>query len=302
MTGSSRHKVSLLLIAFILSHVAYARASSSSLLLFSAGGRAGAFGGAFASIADDAEAVHYNPAGMVLLKDAEAGVMYASRGRDFFSKDQIVSVDVVFPSTGYGVGGGLVYENLSSADERTLLGTLSSATIIGRIVAFGMGLNYLESSRGGERASVVGGQLGFLVRPGTLSIGLSMQDWRGQLDFGDWNEDPPDILRFGVAYIEPGSRAPLVVEYRKARGVEEKGSINAGVEVPAAPKRLMLRAGYSMALDSSGDSFFLGLGIRLFEQADAASEHPLGFEFNAFDDLSRGGLRDTRVELRRRRL
>jgi hypothetical protein len=302
MSGFSQSRVLLLLVILILSHSVSLQASPSSLLLFSPGGRAGAFGGAFASVADDAEAALYNPAGMVLLTDAEAGVMYASRGGSFFSKDRIIAVDMAFPSEGYGVGGGLVYENLNSSEERTLLATLSSASIVARILAFGVGLDYLEDSRGGERASVLGGQVGFLVRPGQLSIGLSKQDWRGSLNYGDRSEDPPDILRLGVAYIEPGSRAPLVVEYRRARGVEEKGSIHAGVEVPAERKRVILRVGYSRSLDSGGNSFFLGLGMRLFEQADATSNHPLGYEFNAFDDLSRGGLRDARVELRRRRL
>jgi hypothetical protein len=302
MRGSFHSRVLLLLVIVILSSTVSLHASPLSLLLFSPGGRAGAFGGAFASVADDAEAALYNPAGMVLLRDAEAGVMYASRGGSFFSKDRIISIDMVFPSVGYGVGGGLVYENLNSSEERTFLAALSSASIVARILALGAGLTYLEDSRGGERASVLGGQLGFLARPGQLSIGFSMQDWRGSLDYGDWSEDPPDILRLGVAYIEPGSRAPLVVEYRRARGFEEKGSIHAGVEVPTAKKRVIVRAGYSRNLDSNGNSFCLGLGIRLFEQADAASDHPLGFEFNAYDDLSRGGLRDTRVELRRRRL
>jgi len=38
------------------------------------------------------------------------------------------------------------------------------------------------------------------------------------------------------------------------------------------------------------------------EQADASTNHPIGYELNVYDNLSAGGLRDLRIELRRRRL
>jgi hypothetical protein len=132
-------------------------------------------------------------------------------------------------------------------------------------------------------------------------VGFSLQNWQGTLDYGDLEEEPPDILRFSIAYKEPGSGSPLAIEYRRVIG-EEASTVNAGIEVPAVREKLHLRAGYLRETDSGDGSFVVGFGVRLFEQEGANSGHPLGFELNVYDNLSAGGLHDLRLELRRRRI
>jgi hypothetical protein len=159
-------------------------------------------------------------------------------------------------------------------------------------------LRSVEESR---EASAVGGDLGLLLNFYPAILGFSMQSWQGTLDYGATEETPPDVLRFSIAYVEPGSGAPLALEYRRVDR-EGESTINAGVEIPVVQKKLFLRTGYIRNADSGGSSFVLGLGARVMEQEDASSNHPLGFELNIYDNLSSGGLHDLRLELRRRRL
>jgi hypothetical protein len=297
--------LALMLTAICLASTEAALADGTSFLLVVPGGRAGSLGGAFTAVADDAEAIYYNPAGLSLQSDPEAGVMYQSRGESFFSKNHFVSVDLFLPTERYGIGGGLLYENRpregSDEPSYSLCGILSTGSTIGARIAFGLGARYLRSVEESRDASAVGGDLGLLLNLSPVILGFSMQSWQGSLDYGTIEEVPPDILRFSIAYVEPGSGAPLALEYRRVDR-EGESTINAGVEIPVVQKRLFLRTGYIRNADSGGSSFVLGLGLRVAEQDDASTRHPLGFELNVYDNLSSGGLRDLRVELRRRRL
>ena len=294
-----------LLAAFCFASAETVHADGSSFLLNIPGGRAGALAGAFTAVADDAQAIYYNSAGLALISDPEAGVMYMSRGQSFFSKNHFVSADLFLPTDRYGIGGGLLYENRTEEDSDetsySLCGMLSTGSMVGARIALGLGARYLRCVERSFDASAVGGDLGVLLNLSPVILGFSMQNWQGSLDYGTWEEEPPDILRFSIAYVEPSSGAPLGFEYRRVDR-EGESTLNAGVEIPAVRNRLVLRTGYVRNTDSGEGSFMLGFGVRLFEQADAGSNHPLGFEFNVYDNLSSGGLRDMRVELRRRRL
>jgi hypothetical protein len=269
------------------------------------GGRAGALAGAFSAVSNDAQAVFYNPGGLALISDPEAGVMYMSRGPTFFNRKHFVTLDLFFPADRYGIGGGLLYENRSeegsSGSSYTLCGILSSGSRVGGRIAVGVGARYLRSVEQSQDASVVGGDLGILLNLSPLFLGFSTQSWQGVLDYGEREETPPRILRFSLAYLEPGTNAPIAVEYRHVSG-EEASTLSGGVEIPAVQRKLYLRTGYIRETESGSGSFLLGFGVRLMEQTGAAGDHPIGFELNVYDNLSAGGLRDLRIELRRRRL
>jgi len=281
-------------------------ADSLPLLLFVPGGRAGALAGAYCSVADDAETVFYNPAGLSALSDAEVGVMYTSLGESFISGSHLVSVDLGLPSGGHGAGLGFIYERRKEdapPDEPyTFCATLSSGSAVTPNLAYGMGVKYLKSKEGSRSASVFGGDVGVLLRSPPVFAGFSMQYWRGRLDYGTWQEELPGILRFGLAYKEPGSNAPLAVEYRRLTGSGSDNFVQAGIEIPAVPGRLYLRGGYLRNVDSRDGSFLLGIGFGLLKLSNGPLGHPVVLELNLYDDVSTGGLRDTRVELRRRRL
>lgn len=283
------------------------RAGSLPLLLFTPGGRAGALAGAYTSVADDAEAVFYNPAGLSSLSDAEFGVMYTSLGQGFISSSHLVSVDLSIPSAGgYGVGVGLLYERRkegSPPDEPyTLCATLSSGSAFGSNLAYGMGVKYLKSMERSKTASVFGGDVGVLLASPPFFLGFSMESWRGALDYGPWQEDPAGILRFGIAYKEPGSNAPVSVEYRRVTGPGSESYIHAGLEIPTMRRRLHLRGGYIRNIDSGDESFLIGAGFSLVELGNDPLGHPTVLELGLYDNVSAGGLRDIRVELRRRSL
>jgi len=204
----------------------HAAGSGSSILLLTPGGRAGALAGAFAAVSDDAQAIFYNPAGMGLISDPEAGVMYMSRGPSLISKRHFLTADVFFPTENYGIGGGLLYENRAdegaNGSSYTLCGTLASGSKLGGRIAFGVGAKYLRNVEQSREASVVGGDLGLLLNFSPVVLGFSMQNWEGVLDYGAWEEELPGIVRFSIAYFEPASGSPIAVEYRRVD--REEGS------------------------------------------------------------------------------
>lgn len=291
------------LFALFVTSAAGVHAGTPLLLLFPAGGRAGALAGAFTSVADDAETVFYNPAGLSTTTRVNGGIMYRSLGESFVSDIFMVSADLSVPFDNYGVGTGFIYEKVDENGSYDLYAVASYSTKLGKKSAYGLGVKYLRSLVQGEGdGSAMGFDMGIILSSAPYSVGLSVQNWRQPIDYGDRRQELPEVIRIGLSYKDPRTHAPLSIEYRRIDGPDRGSFIHAGVEVPAVAGKLCLRAGYVREINTGEDSILFGLGIRLGTKQKSGLNNLSDFEFNAYDDLRVGGPQDMRVELRMRPL
>ena len=291
------------LFALFVTSVGGVHAGTPLLLLFPAGGRAGALAGAFTSVADGAETVFYNPAGLSTTTRVNGGIVYRSLGESFVSDIFLVSADLSMPIQDYGVGMGVIYEKVDESGSYDLYAVASYGMRLGKESGLGLGMKYLRSVVEGEGdGSAIGFDIGVLLGTAPYSVGFSVQNWRQSINFGEREQELPQVIRIGLSYVDPETHAPLSIEYRRIDGPDRWSYIHAGVEVPALPEKLYLRAGYMRKLDSGEDSILLGLGIRLGSTEKSGLNNLSDFELNAYDDLRVGGSQDMRVELRRRPL
>lgn len=281
--------------------VAGVRADPLLLLLFPPGGRAGALAGAFTSVADDAETVFYNPAGLSATRTANGGIMYTNLGETFSSDAFMVSADLSLPFDNYGAGTGFIFEKLDESGSYDLFTVASCGMKLGKELGLGMGVKYLRSVVEGEGSgSALGFDIGGTLTSGPYSLGISVQNWRQAIDYDVRRQELPEVIRMGISYKDPRTHAPLSIEYTRVDEPFKGSFIRAGVEVPAVVQKLYLRAGYAREIDSGEDSILLGLGIGPIVKQKSDSSGLSGLELNAYDDLRVGGSQDARVELRMR--
>ena len=297
-------KTILIALVFLLvASVAGVHAEPLLLVLFPPGGRAGALAGAFTSVADDAETVFYNPAGLSTTERVNGGLMYRSLGESFVSDIFRISADLSLPVQNYGVGTGVIYEKVDESGSYDLYAVASYGMKLGKETGLGLGVKYLRSVVKGEGdGSAMGFDIGVILGSSPYSVGFSIQNWRQPIDYGDRRQELPEVIRIGVSYKDPRTHAPLSIEYTRVDGPDRGSYIRAGVEVPAVAQKLYLRAGYTREIGSGDDSILLGMGIRFFSKEKPYLNSFSGLELNAYDDLRVGGYQDTGVELRIRPL
>jgi hypothetical protein len=261
--------------------------------------------GAFTSVADDAEAIFYNPAGLAAIKQIDGGVTYMSLGHELVSDNRLVSADLALPLRGYGLGAGFVYENQAdtqmAGSAYNFCGILSYGMGVRSDFAYGLGLRYLRSVESPTSdASAIGMDVGMIMVSAPYYLGFSMRNWRGDLDYGTWTQELPNIISIGLSYKEPRTRTPISVEYRHVGSPGPGSFIQTGLEVPAMAKKVFIRGGYVKALGDGEDSFLLGMGVQLNLEESPGLGGLTGFEVNLYDNLKVSGHNDLRLELRRR--
>ena len=158
--------------------------------LFAYGGGAGAFlslgvgtrafgmGNAFSSLADDATAVYWNPAGFALLKRSEFlisyGLLFEDRTQTFLAYNKplgIVSLGVGWMNLSIkGISGRDAYGrptgDLTDSENAFMLGiTLRHGLIVENFNIYpGIGIKYLYQTLAGYKATGWGADYGFLVK------------------------------------------------------------------------------------------------------------------------------------------
>lgn len=210
-----------LVAVFALGNAVVAREGSSgvsSLFLLGAGTRAVGMGGSFVSVADDASAVFWNPAGLANLPFGELGFSHVTlpEGSEFdFAGMAYPTVRAGSFALGFlRVGTDGIFSRDSRAAD---LGSTSfSETQF--LLAYGYPLfNFLKvggtfklynQSLAGFSANAFGTDLGLLVEPyPNLFLGLNVQD----MVSSDWQlntakEPIPRNVKIGASYLVPSNQ------------------------------------------------------------------------------------------------
>ncbi|OGR63031.1 MAG: hypothetical protein A2X31_00515 [Elusimicrobia bacterium GWB2_63_22] len=235
--------------------------------------RAVALGGAYTALAADANALHYNPAGLGLAAGGQATFMHNQYFED-------ISQEYFAYASPWGWGAALNYLDFGGAQRTTVsnptgaglgevnLTSLAAGLGYGRELlpgfSAGAGLKYIKEDVAGETGTGYALDFGLLYSPAAvkgLSLGFAVQNMGSSVRFYEDTESLPLNLRAGAAYAFSVKGLPALVAVDAAKRLHEDAYACAGAEVVVAG-RFPLRLGYS-GLNDDGSGLTAGGGYRV---------------------------------------
>jgi hypothetical protein len=268
----------------------------AQFLKIGVGARAAAMGSAFASVADDASAVYWNPAGVARITrnviavnhcDWAADIsfsqaayifdpryipgMMALHVRSLYMPEQPVSWVEKPEGTGEKFDNGDVAASLTYA--RSLTDKFSA----------GITFNYINSTLADQHAQAYAFDFGTLYDTGfqSLRIGMAIQNIGTEMEFIERTVKLPTMFRVGMSmnlYQDEQFRVLSAVDFSHPPDNNERA--NVGTEV-GYKDFLYLRAGYGFLYDEEGVS--AGLGFKV--PTSLNSEATVGYAFSDMGNL-----------------
>ncbi|OGR93547.1 MAG: hypothetical protein A2992_05385 [Elusimicrobia bacterium RIFCSPLOWO2_01_FULL_59_12] len=264
--------------------MAHASGEPDAFALNGVGARPAGMGGAFVGLADDIEAVYYNPAGLGNLKGSGFTAMYQTpsleTSRGFLAYDKAWNHHTLPGSAALGwlrLQSGDI--ELTNTDERVLgSDTLSNDLLLLAVgvkpferIALGVSVKYVRFSFNGFSESGLGFDLGAHAEVHVFRFGLALTDVNGttlrgsSIEAGrpDASDEIPMRLRPGMAVVlERPLRLPIDIHWLADQMITLKGAqetrLFTGLELWGFHKRAALRGGYQ---EASGPT--LGAGVRI---------------------------------------
>lgn len=241
-----------------------------AFLSLDTGARPAALGGAYAAIADDADALAYNPAGLAAVKRHEAAFTHHSH----FSGAAAQSLAVALRQ-GLGLSAQTVAHGPA---QRTTLSNPSGAGLgqfeardtavgagygraVGAGVSLGLGIKYVRSTIDSYTAAAAAADAGALYRPDALpqlSLALAVKNMGGAVRFQSSSEKLPLLLRAGASWTARWDKRSALLVFEAAKPRQGAVEPAAGLEVRPAPA-LALRLGYQSRNDA-GLALTAGIG------------------------------------------
>jgi len=190
---------------------AQALTSGADFLKIDSGARSEAMGEAFTGVADDVDALTFNPAGIALLDKPQAGYLRMLYLSDIAYNFGGVALPVPDGENTWGFGAGII--NLGTPTFDSTLGLApavsaadnailaSVAYRIKDIISFGVTGKYIMRTIAGYNAQAFGGDAGVLVTPvDRLRIGLALLNVGQEVQFISAGDPLPTTVRLGVSY------------------------------------------------------------------------------------------------------
>ncbi|MBL8023155.1 MAG: PorV/PorQ family protein [Elusimicrobia bacterium] len=271
--------------------------TGAAFLKIGAGARAAAMGNTFTAVADDADASHWNPAGLPQLTRPE----FSAAHTQWIQGGQHDSWAYAHPSKIGTFAASVVtlsYEGIekriTDTDEpEGTFGSLDAAYSLsyGRRVrphlSLGLGMTYVRQSLDGQSAGASTVNVGALWKTpiSFLTLGAGVRNIGGSIDFVEEGDPLPMTVAFGAAGRFLKERLLITAEGRSVR--HESPSFGAGIEVsPPLYKEAVghLRAGYRSDSPEVSDAtgFSLGLGFSFPRWGFDATWAPQGALGDAF--------------------
>jgi hypothetical protein len=272
--------------------------AGAQVLQFHVGARAAALAGAYTALAGDADALFYNPAGLMGGRTLVSG-SYQSHVHDvalgsfagalrigpamlalgisYLDAGEIV---VLAPDPAYGGQRGQETGERASAGESAL--RLAAALPLGERFSIGATAGYVTTTVAGLGRSAPFADLGARAAFGATHLGVALRHLGGSLS-GDGADAPlPGVAAAGLAITPAGpAGTTLLLAAELLHRIEEGGTgfaagIEAGLAPPGARYATAVRFGYDAS--GAGDEILgtvrLGAGFRLGSMAlDYAFQH-----------------------------
>lgn len=265
------HKLVVLL---VLASQASWGAETASFLDIGIGARGLGMGGAYTALADDANALYWNPAGLSKLEKREFTASHA----EMFESTRLDFLAYAHPTSQGTFAAGLTYLSQGKIDGRDSLGRQTAgydasdtALSLGyarklEMVDLGATFKYLRSHIGSTEAQGVAVDIGAKRAFDRVNVGAALRNLGPGLKFQDQRNDLPLRLAVSAAYKFAGDHAAAAELVNGPRGAGTGASFGGEFQ---AVKNLYLRAGYTTQTAITGGSGFdaargltMGLGFR----------------------------------------
>ena len=184
--------------------------SGADFLKIDSGARSEGMGEAFTAVADDVNALTWNPAGLALLKSPQVGYLRMLYLSDIDYNFGGIAVPLPDGENTWGLGAGVVnlgtyfdstlgLEPSVSAGDTALF--LSGAYRIKTIVSFGASAKYILRNIAGYNATAFAGDASVLITPGDrFRIGAGLFNFGQSVKFISSSDPLPMTGRLGLAY------------------------------------------------------------------------------------------------------
>lgn len=264
----------MLAAAFALAARSAGAAETASFLNIGAGAKGLAMGGAYTALADGADAVYWNPAGLAGQEKSEITASHA----ELFSGTHHDFLAFAQPTPQGTFAAGATYLSQSNIDGRDALGHPTagfSASDAALALAFGRktgsadlgaSVKFVRSHIGSAEAQTAAADLGARRRFGAVTVGGSARNLGPGMKFDSETDDLPLRLALGAAYSFTGGHCAALELVNGPRG--SGTDVGLGGEYQAI-RSVFLRGGYTTQSAISGGSGFdaargltLGVGFR----------------------------------------
>ena len=245
--------------------------TAASFLKLDTGPRAIAMGGSFAGLADDVNAIQYNPAGLAFLTDKEITVMHATWFEDIFYDHAAIAwpidkIGTIGLSGLYVNDGNFDRTTLDSSGNPQVVGqfsgnslwaALSYARAILPFLSAGLNIKMISETIDTSSASTIAVDLGGFYRTPIkgLAAGINIQNLGPSLGFQQSFSLPTNV-RVGVGY-KPTDMIAVDADFTQP--IETVGTFSIGGEY-GYRDFLYLRLGYKYGGAVDYNQTFTGFG------------------------------------------
>lgn len=240
----------------IVSGVSYGASTGAAFLKIGVGARPIGMGGAFVAVADDANAVFWNPAGLSKLNNKQISAMHTEWISDVIYDyvgyvtplgNNAIGISAVYLSSGYMEkrdSSGDVSGSFSAYDASV---ALSYARKFNSVMSLGVNVKLLQQKIGNDVANGVAIDIGQIYNTAinNLNIGLAVQNIGPDMKFIEEPYSLPLTVLVGAGYrILGGLTLGMDVKHQV---IDNRTSLSFGTEYLLV-NSLALRAGYLMKL------------------------------------------------------
>jgi len=270
--------------------------SSNLLLRFGASSRVSALSESYTGLADDINALYYNPAGLPNMRSFTMSLNHA----EWLEEIRIGNLLLGYAGEKYGIGLGITHMWMPSIEGKDYLGrptgdfNVSSSIIdfgagykIMDWVNAGVGIKYFQDNLADVTASGLAFDAGLYFKTFVefLSFGIAVQNMGGKIKYVNENQDIPFTYRAGLAYrwIPFG----LNITADLVKSVDTDYKVNFGVEYHLH-RLLAIRAGNSYAMQGvsapavgAGFAFMKNyfFDYTFFNVEELGATHRVGFSY-----------------------
>jgi hypothetical protein len=248
--------------------------SSGLLLRFDPGARVAGLSGAFTALADDDEALYYNPAALSTLNTSMVSLNHS----EWFEDIRIENLSFTYPLTSrIGLGAGITHmwlPDIQGYDEsgietevvsvRSTIFVLGGSYSFNRYFSTGLNIKFLHDKLADYSATGFAGDIGIHGRflKEKLLAGISVQNFGTELNYDAANQALPLIFRGGIAYLFGKPDIKVSLDILKSKDSDLQGAL--GVEY-VYNDLIAIRAGNHYSSYKSFQPSF-GLGIIIHDQ------------------------------------